>query len=152
MVATFSIQNFPNYRSCQGGQLTENTWNYEKVINCALSLVQTYSSECRDKWSIWKAGRWICQRIGTLIPQSVATRKLQCVVHTYGERTVFEWTRGSPASEWSFQLVHNKIQNYTYDHSIQSHNPSIIVLPPALHPSSSEGIFICKLTSWDCSW
>jgi len=33
MVATFfPIQNRPNYISGQGGQRTENTWNYEKVI------------------------------------------------------------------------------------------------------------------------
>ena len=35
--------------------------------NCALSLVQTHSSDCRDKRSNWKAGGWTCQRRGTLI-------------------------------------------------------------------------------------
>lgn len=49
MLATFgSIQSRPTY----GNHLTLQT------LNCALSLVQTYSSQGTGGWSSWKAGTW----------------------------------------------------------------------------------------------
>jgi hypothetical protein len=47
------------------------------------------------------------------------------------------------------QFLHQKNSCSCFGHHIQCQNPGILVLPPVLHHSSSDGIFICRLICWN---
>jgi hypothetical protein len=77
------------------------------------SLVQMYSSECRDGRSRWKKGTWPCQWTGIRNTAMGQVPVENSIVHTCGEWMEVEWTTGSSANEWGF--LPSKIwQNLTH--------------------------------------
>ena len=81
-----------------------NSYQTLQKVNCMLSPVQMYSSECRHWLSGYRAGA-LQQTLNEEILEvlysigGTSSRKFQSVVLTCGERMAVEWATGSSANE-----------------------------------------------------